>query len=89
MVEQSTGERDAGAGPITPLTEPLAFGVYTGVPVDAAVDQAIPEAARLGLEPPRFCGRCGRRMVVQVVPTGWTARCSRHGHVDSSALGGR
>ncbi len=35
--------------------------------------------ARAELEPPRFCAQCGRRMVVQVVPTGWTARCSRHG----------
>ena len=35
----------------------------------------------LALEPPRFCGECGRRMVVQVTPTGWRARCSRHGEV--------
>lgn len=31
------------------------------------------------LDPPRWCGRCRRRMVVQVLPTGWTARCSEHG----------
>jgi ribosomal protein S18 acetylase RimI-like enzyme len=31
------------------------------------------------LEPPRYCGACGRRMVVQVTPRGWTARCSTHG----------
>jgi hypothetical protein len=31
------------------------------------------------LEPPRFCPSCRRRMVVQVTPTGWTARCSEHG----------
>jgi ribosomal protein S18 acetylase RimI-like enzyme len=30
-------------------------------------------------EPPRYCGHCRRRMVVQVTPTGWTARCSEHG----------
>lgn len=36
-------------------------------------------AARRALEPPRYCPDCARRMVVQVVPTGWTARCSRHG----------
>jgi hypothetical protein len=36
-------------------------------------------AARRALEPPRFCPDCARRMVVQVTPTGWTARCSRHG----------
>ena len=31
------------------------------------------------LDPPRHCGRCRRRMVVQVLPTGWTARCREHG----------
>lgn len=35
-------------------------------------------AIRRDLEPPRYCGTCARRMVVQVHPTGWTARCSRH-----------
>jgi ribosomal protein S18 acetylase RimI-like enzyme len=34
---------------------------------------------RTELEPPRYCGACGRRMVVQVTPRGWTARCSTHG----------
>jgi len=36
------------------------------------------------LEPPRFCPTCRRRLVVQVVPTGWTARCAEHG-VSASA----
>jgi hypothetical protein len=36
------------------------------------------EAAR-ELEPPRYCGQCGRRTVVQVTPQGWSSRCSRHG----------
>ncbi|MGQ0846634.1 MAG: biotin synthase auxiliary protein BsaP [Sporichthyaceae bacterium] len=31
------------------------------------------------LEPPRYCSRCRRRMVVQVTPDSWTARCSEHG----------
>lgn len=31
------------------------------------------------LDPPRYCPHCRRRMVVQVLPTGWTARCSEHG----------
>lgn len=35
-------------------------------------------AAR-ALEPPRFCAQCRRRMVVQVDPTGWSARCVEHG----------
>jgi hypothetical protein len=34
---------------------------------------------RAELDPPRFCGSCRRRMVVQVTPTGWTARCVEHG----------
>jgi len=38
---------------------------------------------RLELEPPRFCSKCGRRMVVQVTPTSWTARCSAHGEAVS------
>ncbi|MGN8131073.1 biotin synthase auxiliary protein BsaP [Paenarthrobacter sp. 22069] len=33
----------------------------------------------LQLEPPRFCGTCGRRLKVQVSPMGWWASCSRHG----------
>ena len=37
-------------------------------------------AAR-ALEPPRYCGQCGRRMVVQVTPGGWTARCVEHGEL--------
>jgi hypothetical protein len=36
------------------------------------------QAARR-FEPPRYCARCGRRMVVQVSPDAWTARCAEHG----------
>ncbi len=35
--------------------------------------------AALELEPPRYCEQCKRRMVVQVIPAGWTATCSVHG----------
>lgn len=45
-------------------------------------DEADHSACRRWLaaeEPPRFCGECARRMKVQVVPTGWSAECSRHG----------
>jgi hypothetical protein len=31
------------------------------------------------LEPPRYCTQCRRRLVVQVTPTGWRARCVEHG----------
>ena len=58
------------------------FNVYTGEPAGGAV----PAAAQLGLEPPRFCAECGRRMVVQVRPDGWSAKCSRHGVLDSTDL---
>lgn len=37
----------------------------------------------LGLEPPRYCAACKRRMVVQITPTGWTARCKEHGQLSS------
>jgi GNAT superfamily N-acetyltransferase len=34
---------------------------------------------RREFEPPRYCPECRRRMVVQVSPRGWTARCTAHG----------
>ena len=67
------------------LPAPVGAGIYnvfTGEPAGGEV----PAAARLGLEPPRFCAECGRRMKVQVRPDGWWAECSRHGHVDSIDL---
>ncbi|BBZ44458.1 biotin synthase auxiliary protein BsaP [Mycobacterium parmense] len=62
------------------------YNVYTGESLGTSAGGAVPAAARLGLEPPRFCAECGRRMVVQVRPDGWRARCSRHGQVDSADL---
>ncbi|MEZ0339629.1 hypothetical protein ACAG25_06555 [Mycobacterium sp. pV006] len=58
------------------------YNVYTGGPAGSSV----PTAAQLGLEPPRFCAACGRRMIVQVRPDGWWVKCSRHGLVDSHDL---
>jgi hypothetical protein len=58
------------------------FNVYTGEPAGTAM----PAAAKLGLEPPRYCAECGRRMTVQVRPDGWSANCSRHGLQDSANL---
>jgi hypothetical protein len=40
-------------------------------------------AERLRMEPPRFCAQCRRRMVVQVTPGGWSARCVEHGELAS------
>jgi hypothetical protein len=62
------------------------YNVYTGAVCTGAAGADVPTAARLGLEPPRFCAACGRRMVVQVRPDGWWAQCSRHGKVDSTDL---
>jgi hypothetical protein len=58
------------------------FNVFTGEPAGGLV----PAAAQLGLEPPRFCAECGRRMIVQVRPDGWSAKCSRHGVLDAKDL---
>ncbi|MFD2418658.1 biotin synthase auxiliary protein BsaP [Amycolatopsis pigmentata] len=44
-------------------------------------------AERAVLEPPRFCPECARRMVVQVTPLGWTARCARHGEYTNEPTG--
>lgn len=63
------------------------YNMYTGAKsTRAAANSAVPTAARLGLEPPRFCADCGRRMIVQIRPDGWWAKCSRHGLVDSTDL---
>lgn len=67
------------------LGAPVSAGVYN-VYTGELGGTAVPTAAQLGLEPPRFCAECGRRMVVQVRPDGWRARCSRHGEVDSVDL---
>ncbi|MGW5050140.1 biotin synthase auxiliary protein BsaP [Actinokineospora sp. NPDC004072] len=50
--------------------QPVAEGGHTGC-----------HTPRTALEPPRYCAECARRMVVQVTPVGWTARCSRHGEL--------
>jgi hypothetical protein len=47
--------------------------------VDAAEGDHSACRQALTLEPPRYCTQCRRRLVVQVLPTGWTARCSAHG----------
>ncbi len=67
------------------LPAPVGAGVYN-VYSGELTGEADPRTARLGLEPPRFCAACGRRMIVQVRPDGWWAQCSRHGLVDSADL---
>ncbi|MCW2600596.1 MAG: family N-acetyltransferase [Frankiales bacterium] len=53
---------------------PLSFCGYCGEPLGHEGCERM-----LVLEPPRYCSRCRRRMVVQVHPTGWSARCVEHG----------
>lgn len=69
------------------LEERPVFHPNTGRPFDEA--QTLSPSARAGLEAPRYCQLCGRRMKVQVRPDGWDATCSRHGSVDSAYLGQR
>jgi hypothetical protein len=61
------------------------MGDYCGRCGRESADHAGPEltgcAQALSLEPPRYCAACRRRMVVQITPTGWTARCSEHGSI--------
>jgi hypothetical protein len=58
----------------------LAFCDRCGKERTADADHDRCDSAR-EFEPPRFCSQCGRRLVVQVVPRGWTARCSQHGTI--------
>jgi hypothetical protein len=44
-------------------------------------------ARALLLEPPRYCPQCRRRMVVQVTPGGWSARCVEHGTLAGTTSG--
>lgn len=64
-----------------------AFDPFTGVP--AGESPRAFRAAELGLEAPRYCPLCGRRMVTQVLHHGWTTSCSRHGAADSATLEAR
>ncbi|SDH49862.1 hypothetical protein SAMN05444695_102136 [Rhodococcus triatomae] len=74
----------------TPNTAAVAlYNPFTGAVITPGVDDAVPQAALLGLEPPRYCTECGRRMVVQISPDGWWAKCSRHGVSDSRQGGHR
>jgi hypothetical protein len=45
-------------------------------------------ARLLQLEPLRYCPECRRRMVVQVMPDRWTARCAEHGETTVSTRPG-
>jgi hypothetical protein len=55
----------------------MSFCYHCGQPEDSRDHEECQRAARL--DPPRYCGQCGRRMVVKVTPDRWTAACSAHG----------
>lgn len=59
------------------------FHPNTGVEIGVGAERPLSVGAAAGLEPPRYCQLCGRRMKVQVRPMGWLAECSRHGELDS------
>jgi len=59
----------------------MTYCTRCGRPDDEPGHEACRAAQRF--EPPRYCAQCKRRMIVQVVPTGWTARCSVHGEQHS------
>ena len=83
MLEQESGE--PGAQPRTgPDSGPsanvgAAFCDRCGEPVETGSHARCQAARRL--EPPRYCTHCRRRMVVQVTPAGWSARCVEHGEL--------
>ncbi|MBG0832139.1 hypothetical protein HS041_31010 [Planomonospora sp. ID67723] len=56
---------------------PPAYCDHCGSPADEGGHAAC--LAARAMEPPRYCPRCRRRMVVQVTPLGWSARCVEHG----------
>ena len=57
-----------------------AFCLWCGRPSGTGGDCA-DSSCRRELDPPRFCPTCGRRLRVQVAPTGVTASCRDHGPV--------
>jgi hypothetical protein len=61
----------------------MAFCGWCGKPTEVG-DHTVCVSRLNIVDPPRFCAECGRRMIVQVVPTGWTAHCSRHGEVSAA-----
>jgi primosomal protein N' len=57
-----------------------------GLPLTPAEGEHGHESCRAAraLEPPRYCPRCGRRMVVKVTPHSWSSQCPHHGLTTST-----
>lgn len=45
-----------------------------------------PGSCRPELDPPRFCPECGKGLIAQVTPQGYSARCKVHGTFDLMTL---
>ena len=60
----------------------VAYCSYCGRSAEG--DHAACEKRLSIIDPPRYCAECARRMVVQVTPAGWSAKCSRHGEITSA-----
>lgn len=67
----------------TPTLTPGIYHPNTGQLIEEGTQIRLSPSAAAGLEAPRYCTICGRRMVVKIRPDGWTATCSRHGSIDS------
>ena len=55
---------------------PAAFCTGCGRPLSMCT------GCRRELDPPRHCPTCGARLAVVVTPTGFRARCKRHGRLE-------
>ena len=69
--------QDAGQGAFEDVVKHCAG---CGRPVDSG-DHSPCEARQRATDPPRFCTDCGRKLVVQVLPTTWRAHCVKCGEV--------
>jgi primosomal protein N' len=65
-----------------PMDDRARYCDHCGQPLGERGHLACREAR--ALEPPRYCPRCGRRMVVKVTPGAWSSRCPRHGLTTSA-----
>ncbi len=70
---------DPGAGD---ASGPEGFCRWCGAPAHPGATGCEGEVGARSLDPPRFCPTCGRRLRVQVTPTGYTANCREHGRLD-------
>ena len=70
-------------GPTEPVGSAAAPGTWCGQCGEALAERDHAGCGRrAGLEPPRWCVHCRRRMKVQVTPGAWTATCVAHGTVE-------